>query len=324
MSKPELSIIIPMHGEDLAFLEATIESVKQTVDVTYEIICVDDFSSTPIQIEGVKMLRHDKHKGVGQAFDTGVAEAKSDNLFLMGSDIRFLPNNWASKSISEADKYPKAITCTTCIGINKDDMDIESRRNRSRRNGATILVFHDHKAHPKKNAKFRNILECQWLPINKRDSKESFEIPSVLGAAYVMKKEWYNYIDGWKLHRSWGTLEPMISLKSWLFGGSCRTAPDIETGHIFKSDGTHQTPLHHLTYNKILVATLLFDDYHAQRLIQFLNQGDGQVVRGKKMFEGVKYEVMKKKDEYAEKIVMSPREFCNKFEIDFREEVVSL
>ncbi len=320
MSKPELSIVIPCHGEPQEFLETTIKSVKQTVDVSYEIICVDDFSSTPIQIEGVKMLRHDKHKGVGQAFDTGVAEAKSDNLFLMGSDIRFLPNNWASKSIAEADKYPKAMTCTTCIGINKDDMDIEKRRNRSRRNGASILVFHDHKAHPKKAANFRNILECQWLPLYRGESKESFEVPSVLGAAYVMKREWYNYLDGWWGHRSWGTLEPMISLKSWLFGGSCRTAPDIETGHIFKSDGSHQTQLHHLTYNKILVATLLFDDYHTQRLISFFNQGDGQVVRGKKMFEEVKDEVMKKKLEYKEKIVVDVSEWCKRFNIDFREE----
>jgi len=323
MSKPELSIIVPMHGEDLAFLEATIESVKQTVDVTYEIICVDDCSSPPIKIDGVKMLRHDTHKGVGQAFDTGVAEAKSDNLFLMGSDIRFLPNNWASESIAEADKHPKAITCTTCIGINKDDMDIESRRNRSRRNGARILMFHDHKAHPKKPTNFRNILECQWLSVYKGESKASFEVPSVLGAAYVMKKEWYEYIDGWKLHRSWGTLEPMISLKSWLFGGSCRTAPSIDTAHIFKSHGTHRTQNHHLVYNKMLVATLLFDEHNSQRLIQFLGENP-QVAAGKRMFEEVEDEVMKKKLEYKEKIVVDVSEWCKAWNLDFREEVVSL
>jgi len=314
---------VPMHGENLAFLEATIESVKQTVDVAYEIICVDDFSPDPIKIDGVKMLRHKKHKGVGQAFRTGIAEAQSDNLFLMGSDIRFIPNNWASRTIKEIKAHPKALNALACIGINKDDMDIDSRRSRSKRNSASILVFHDHKAHPKKPLNFRNILEAQWLPRRKDAPNESYEVPCILGAAYGASKKWCEEIDIWFLHRSWGTLEPMCSLQSWLMGGSCRTMPDIEIGHIFKSHGTHQTPNYHLIYNKILVATLLFEEHDAQRLIDFLGDNP-QVARGKKMFEEVKEEVLKKKDEYAERMTMTPSEFCNKFEIDFREEVVTL
>ena len=316
MSKPELSIIIPMHGEPQGFLEDTVNSIRDTIDVTYEIICVDDASG--VHIDGVTMLHHKKHKGVGAAFDTGVAVAKSDTLFLMGSDIRFIPNKWASKMIAETNAHPKAFSCTTCVGLNADAMDVNERRTKSRRNGARILVFHDHKAHPKKAANFRNILECQWLGVYKGESKESFEVPSILGAAYGVKKEWYNYVDGWWGHRSWGTLEPMISLKSWLMGGSCRTTPDIETGHVFKSGGTHGTQNSHLMYNKILVATLLFSDYDSQRLIQFLGSNPS-VSAGKRLFDENKEAIMAKRDEYKEKIVYDIRDWCKKFETDFRE-----
>ena len=329
--KPDLSVIIPYHNEGLQFITDTINSVKNTIDVSYEIIVVDDCSKQALgsisgnwqdmDMENVTILRHDENLGVGQAFDTGVAQAKSDNLFLMGSDVRFIPNQWASKMIKEINDHPKAFTCSTCVGMNMESeqgMDLNMRIKRSRRNGATILIFHHHITHPKKPSNFRNILECQWLPVYKGEDKSSFEVPSILGAAYGVKKEWYDYCDGWKLHRSWGTLEPMISLKSWLFGGSCRTAPDIYSGHIFKRAGTHGTPNHHLIYNKLLVATLLFNDYDAKRLIDFLGSTP-QVEQGKRMFKENRKAIMKKRKEYEKKITYDIRDYVKRFSIDFRD-----
>jgi len=327
MSKPEISVIIPYHNEGLEFISTTINSIKDTIDVSYEIIVVDDCSKARLSpVKGITILRHKKPKGVGQAFDTGVKRAKSDNLFLMGSDIRFIPNQWASKMISEMDNHPKAFTCATCVGLNSESeagMDMAVRRNRSRRNGARILIFHDKQSHPKKPANFRNILEAQWLPVYKGESRDSFEVPCILGAAYGVKKAWYDHVDGWWGHRSWGTLEPYMSLKSWFMGGSCRTAPDIECGHVFKRSGTHATPHHHLMYNKMLLATLMFDEHHSQRLIDFLGVNP-QVYRGKEMFESVRKEIEAKRGEYVKKITVDPVEWCKEWNHDFRLEFVPL
>lgn len=324
MSKPEVSILIPYHEEGIPFILDTIQSIRETIDVTHETIIIDDGSRNPLRdIDGVTVVRQKENLGVGQAFDKGVKEADSDNLFLMGSDIRFIKNGWASKMLMEVDKYPKAFTCSTCVGLNQESpegMDLEKRVNRSRRNGARILIFHDHKTHPKKPANFRNILEAQWLSVYKGESMDSFEVPCILGAFYGVKKSWYEYCDGWWGHRSWGTLEPTISLKSWLFGGSCRTAPSVRTGHIFKRSGTHGTPAHHLTYNKLLAATLLFEDYDRDRLINFLGH-NGQIEMGKKMFYDVQKEVGKKRKEYEKKIVVDIRDWCKRWNVDFREEL---
>jgi len=85
-----------------------------------------------------------------------------------------------------------------------------------------------------------------------------------------MYTEWYRHIRGFKGHRYWGTLEPFISMKSILAGGSCKIASDIETAHIFKSRPSHSTKPHDLVYNKMLAAKVLFSDPVAEKFINFL------------------------------------------------------
>jgi hypothetical protein len=252
---------------------------------------------------------------VGAAFDTGVKIAKSDNLFLMGCDMRFQKNKWASQMIAEIKEYPKSFTCTSCVNINNENMDIEARKKVSVPTGATIIMFHDKKSNPAMTDTFRGIIEAKWLPYLKDRDVDSFEIPCILGAAYGVSKAWYNYVDGWNGHKMWGTLEPYISLKSWLFGGSCRVAPRIYTAHIFKKTGTHNTPQDALIYNKMFVSMVLFEDH--KRFIDFL--GTNTIVeRSRKMVQDNMLYITQKKLEYNKKIVFSVKDFCNKFNIDLR------
>lgn len=311
-----LSIIIPYHDEGVEFITTTINSIKETIDVEYEIIVVDDFSDIPLEsIENVTILRHTENLGVGAAFDTGVKESKFENIFLMGSDIRFVKNKWASQIVNEIELYPKSFTCTSCVALSAEKLNIEERRLINVVNGATILMFHDKKSNPRQPESFRGIIEAQWLPHLRNRNVDSFEIPCILGAAYGVKKEWYNYVDGWAGHKKWGTLEPYISLKSWFFGGSCRTAPRIETGHIFKTVGTHGTSQDKLLYNKMMVSTMLLDDY--ERLISFL--GTNPTVEKSKILYNENLEfILKKREEYKLKIVYNQLEFFERFKIDYR------
>lgn len=317
----KLSIIIPYHQEGLDFITTTINSIKETIDVEpYEIIVVDDFSETPLsKIKDVTVLRHSENLGVGAAFDTGVKAAKSENLFLMGSDIRFVKNKWASQIVKEIELYPTAFTCTSCVALNSKEMNIEERRLVNVVNGATILMFHDHKTNPKQPETFRGIIEAQWLPHLKDRDVDSVEIPCILGAAYGVSKTWYNHIDGWWGHRKWGSLEPYISLKSWLFGGSCRTAPRIETGHIFKEKGRSDIKQETMLYNKMMIATLLFDDY--ERIISFLGTNP-TVEKARKLYIDNLPTIMKKREEYQKMIVLNPNDFFERWSIDYRPEYI--
>lgn len=325
-----LSIIIPTHNEGIDFVSETVRNIKDTIDVPYEIIIIDDYCDKPIKIPGVKVVRHLSNKGVGAAFDTGVALAKYNSLFLMGCDIRFVKNQWASKMLTDIKEHPKSLICTSVVHLSAGtpDLTFEVSRQNFVYNGATILM-----AYGKEDW---NILKAEWLPRESRllkkgldlsikmlspygviPSESSYQVPCILGAAYGVSKQWYNYIDGFWGHRKWGSLEPYISLKSWLFGGDCLTAPHIETGHIFNdTQGRHKTGFENLAYNSMLVAWLLFEKEDREWLIRHLQKHEW-VVKAKEMIADKRFDIMVKHNEYKKKREMTVNEFITKFNIPF-------
>ena len=318
-----LSIIISYHNESQPFLEECLKQVRDTVRVfPYELIVVDDYSDVPLELDDdITVVRHDNNKGIGQVFDTGVSHARYSNLFLMACDMRFIDNGWSEKLFAEIQEYPRSLICTSCVVLNANspqNMDITYRRTKSIVGGATILIFHDHKSNPKKAKNFRGLIEAKWLP---HKSGESHEVPCILGACYGCTKQWYEYIDGFWGHRHWGGLEPYISMKSYLFGGSCRIVPEAETGHVFKKDGTHDTPQESVIYNKLLISKLLFDD--SERLINFL--GNNPTVRAAKNRISLNItDIEKKREEYKLETVFPMCEYIKKFGLDYRKDQYNL
>ena len=327
----DLSIIISYHNEGSEFISETIRQIKETIDVSYEIIIIDDHSNIPLKIRGVKIIRQRENMGVGQAFDTGVKEAKSDNIFLMGCDIRFIKNQWASRMVKEIKLHPKSLICTSVVHLSAGtpNLTFDMSRQNFVYNGATILM-----AYGKEDW---NILKAEWLPRESRLLKRgielatemlkpynvipsdtvSYEIPCILGAAYGVSKQWYNYIDGFWGHRKWGSLEPYISLKSWLFGGDCLTAPHIETAHIFNdTQGRHGTGYVNLAYNSMLVAWLLFDKDDREWLIRHLRPHEW-VLKAKEMIVCNLPQILGKHKEYKLKTEMTIDEFTKRFNIPF-------
>lgn len=317
MSK-EISIIIGQRNEKE--LLDTIKSIYATAPrELFEIIIIDDFSlpqfkfEVPKEYSEVKMISNTERLGIGGSFDVGAQNSTTGRLFLMGSDLRF-NKVWLEKIIEEIAKYPKSIMCTSSLGLNPMQMNM-NRKNIARRYGADLLVFHDHKTHPKKPENFRNIFEAKWR-VKMEDG--TYPIPCILGAAYGVSKEWYNYIDGWNGHKFWGTLEPTISLKSWFFGGDCRVATEVEVGHIFGREVHNNVPPEVLLYNKMRLARVLFNQQDADRLINFLGTNQS-VVAARKMISERAQEIGTKRIEYMQKTTIDIMEFFKRFNIEFRE-----
>ena len=348
-----ISIIITYHSEGQPFLEECINQVRSTVHVPFEIIVVDDCSAVPLKpIPDVTILRKPYQSGVGNSFDLGVSHAKYEILFLMACDTRYIENAWSETLLSEVALYPHSLLCTAVIGLNalskccnfelhkgvclkcrkpaENNMDFKYRRSiRQPQTGADILIFHDSSNDKSKPASFRNIIEAKWLPTR---LGESYGVPCILGACYATTKEWYQYIDGFWGHRYWGSLEPYISLKSWLMGGSCRCVPSAETGHMWKKDikkvnplnriasqnGYHNIPQDAQIYNKLLVAKLLFPD--SDRLIDFLGTGR-DVEKAQMSIKGLSSTIEAKRDEYKAKFVMDMSSLVELLHLDYRYEI---
>lgn len=306
---PQLSIIISVHNEGANFVSETIQTIKESIDISYEIIVVDDGSDIPVVIPGVRNIWHKSNNGVGAAFDSGARAARSKNIFLMGCDVRFVKNGWASKMVAEIKKHPKSLICTSVVSLwsHDKDMTFEKSRKLWKYNGATIL--------------FDDIIAAEWIPRDylplcksQPEQTECYEVPCILGAAYGVSKKWYKYLDGFWGHKKWGTLEPYISLKSWLFGGNCLTAPHIETSHIFKAKGTHGTEPEFMVYNKLLVLWLLFSIPDKDRMMSNMERSDS-VSKAVEMIEENMQDILSNRNEYRKRTVFSINDFVKKFNL---------
>ena len=325
----DLSIIIAYHDEGESFIRETVNSIKSTCDVEYEIIIVDDCSEIPLKLDDVIVLRHEDNLGVGACFDTGIKIAKSERIFLMGCDVRFVSNKWASLMVQEILYHPQSLICTSVVHLDwgSDIMTFELSRQNFVYNGATILVAYGDKEGN------RDILHASWLPRFSRmvpptldavravlskygvdpGEKGAYQVPCILGAAYGVSKSWYNHIDGFWGHRKWGTLEPYISIKSYMFGGDCLTAPHIETAHMFKCAGKKDMTC--LAYNTMLICWLLLDKQDKKQLIDWLNH-PGKLA-GAQMIEENIDKIYPKRTEYRHKIKMSFNEYVTKFKLNY-------
>ena len=240
----KISIIIPFKNEldEIDGVISHLLSSSCTNSVDIEIIVVNDgsvygsgrFCSLELDYPNVKVINNHKSFGVGYAFDRGVENCTSEIIVLMGCDV-FPKEGWYDKVIEAVQNNPNTLGNAVCIGdktpytkhygadllftVGNDDLPLKSKL-RERRGGYTSLF------------------KARWKD---RVSNEPYEIPCLLGAFYFTSKTYYNLLGGWDTvrndinrgFRSWGHLEPFISLKSWLYGGGCTLYPDIEATHIF-------------------------------------------------------------------------------------------
>lgn len=252
-----LSIIIP-YLNDVETLVGTLDSLYETIDIdNFEVVVVDDGSDrhdrlpTDYKRPHLKHARHFTNLGVGQAFDTGVNVAEGDNIILMGSDIRFYDNGWASRMLKVIDAHPKSIVATRCDG----------QTGRAHYGADVIFYIRNQdvtERHPcKKINSYTAVLEGKWRP---RTGRGVYAVPSLMGAFYGVKRSWYEYVKGFELHYKWGVLEPYISLKTWKMGGSVLVDSDNGVQHIWRKP-RRTLALDALAYNELLIAQVVFHSY---------------------------------------------------------------
>lgn len=255
--KPAVSIVIAYYNDSETTV-GTIESLYDTIDIeNFEVILVDDGSKDKVPKEydkpKLRKFSHFMNIGVGHAFDTGVSIAKSDNIILMGSDIRFENNGWCRRMLSVLDRRPESLVSVVC-GSHEGDVD---------RFGADIIFYIDNthlsEGHPMKSIKdYRSILEGRWRP---RTGRGIYSIPCLMGAFYGVSRAWYNKISGFDLHYQWGNLEPYISLKSWRLGGDVVIDTENKVNHMFGRGPRREAKYDVIKYNQLMIAGTVFGSF---------------------------------------------------------------
>lgn len=216
----------------------------------------------------IKLLERNINLGVGDSFDWGVSIATGEYIILMGADVCVNKNGWVKEAIDDYERFftfgDKGIMCFANQPLAEDKKHLI-------RYGASIVWKMDGTSLSEKHRNYgdltyRDIIQGQWIKDCPKDGIG--HVPCLMGAVYLTRRDYYNYIKGFAGHRVWGGLEPLISLKAYLSGGSVVVNSNILTTHSFMR--SNRTPdLHHYYANKIFIAQSLFKPEQTRDLLKY-------------------------------------------------------
>lgn len=253
-----LSVVIGTLN-DTAELNLTLKSILDTAPEKPEIIVVDDCSGCPVWLDEPLrphvVLIHNRHRcGVGPSRHIGALKATGDWLLFTDSHMRFTPGWYEAAAQRLENASPADIYCACCLQIDRDHMDLDHPL--AEYNGATYNWL----GPDRQNPALEQILECVWLP-PEQWVPDGGEIPAIMGAGYFVSREWYHRLGCLRFLRSWGGDEIMLAMKTWLAGGTVRSARNVRIGHRFGVKGEPKwfnNPFGHVLWNKAFAAWALF------------------------------------------------------------------
>lgn len=256
-----LSLIITSHNEQWQEVQDTIASARDNAGADIEIIVVDDASQVTLALndKAAILIRNQHRAGVAMSRHIGALYATGDLLFITDAHVRFEPG-WARTLIARAKGRPHTAHCCTCVGLSAGMMDM--KRAASQYNGATFNFFG--KDANDRSGQLEQVLECVWLP--KREG-DDYEIPALMGACYLVPREFYLDIGGLRGLRGWGSDEALLSLKVWLAGGDIRICKQVRVGHQFRDASPYRTESWMMLYNKAFIAHTCFEPKRAKQLL---------------------------------------------------------
>ncbi|HRW18777.1 MAG TPA: glycosyltransferase family 2 protein [Dermatophilaceae bacterium] len=93
MSQPQVSVVIPHHGDPELPTRLVARLAAATDGPPLQIIVVDDASPTPLgPVPGAQVVRRERNGGFGAAVNTGAALATGELLLILNSDTSPVPD----------------------------------------------------------------------------------------------------------------------------------------------------------------------------------------------------------------------------------------
>lgn len=117
----EITIIIPVYNVEKYIERCLISALEQDFSGSYEILIIDDcgsdgsmllveeFAKTHPKGHLIRIVRHLENRGLGEASNTGIKEAKGKYVYFLDSDD-WISNDCLSLLYNEAEKYQNEVT----------------------------------------------------------------------------------------------------------------------------------------------------------------------------------------------------------------------
>lgn len=214
MPTPAISIVFPARDEGKR-VEHTIASAVESCDTPHdiEVVVVDDCSTFDRRPDigkqssrlPVRIVRSDKHLGVGAARNLGVRHARGEIVFITDAHVRF--------SYGWDRQIGRLITPERILALT-----IRDRNSTWRGFGCRLAV---------------PFMGTRW---NTKPPNPGQHVQIAVSSGTVMMRSLFKRIGGYDegmLH--YGGFEPEFSVRAWRSGAEIVLAPTIEVTHRFKS-----------------------------------------------------------------------------------------
>jgi GT2 family glycosyltransferase len=246
---PEASIVLPVYNEG-ARLCQTLAAIRETTDISYEIIvvndastdsCCDSLRAAPPPFENLQLVDLPQRGGVAHARNLGAGQARAPVLVAM--DAHCIPHpGWLEKLLEELHKpgagiVAPRISSLECPAVTTFGLTIRDRE-----------------------------LGVDWL--HQRASKP-YPVPLAGCACMVMTREFFEAVGRFDAMRSYGMEDVELCIRCWLLGHSVIMVPDAEVAHCFKRE-PFPVGWQDYLYNRIRTAVLHFDGEPLERILAAL------------------------------------------------------
>lgn len=221
----KLTVCIPFKNEGEEVVK-TVKSVRDTAGDRVDIIVLDDVSDdgydyeTNLKPYNVRFYKSEVRQGSSLGKEFCVQHAETPFVFLLDAHSRIYTQDWLDKAIAllESDEAKNTIYCCLCQYFNNDTDHMSDAHMRA------YGGYFDYN--------IKSLFSVAWNLNNFAEDKESpFDIIAILGANYLVRKDYWDYLGGYKGLKLYGREEAFISIKSILTGGNVKCFPGIHTGH---------------------------------------------------------------------------------------------
>ena len=260
--KNEITVIIPFKNEG-SEVAATIKSLKEMAYATFYIILINDGSDdgydySPLCNEPyVTYIQHKCTLGPAVSRNEGVSICKTEYFLLMDGHMRAETSGWDKIILSILKKQDECIYC--CL-TDKYVMSQDIDTNKS----CTVYGM---------GVRLDLIsLKYQWLYFSQKCADNMiYKIPCIMGASYCCSKRFWDKIHGLNGLISYGFEEQLLSLKTYIDGGSCKAICNVIFAHKFRNANNvpYSTSVSDYIYNKLFIIELLYSDELKKKAFQY-------------------------------------------------------
>jgi glycosyltransferase involved in cell wall biosynthesis len=97
LNAPSVSVVVS-HYDRSAWLAEALASIAAQTFRSFEVIVVSDAGPWPLELAGVRVIRHDERRGVAAARNTGVIAARGSRIAYLDDDDLWAPDHLARLS----------------------------------------------------------------------------------------------------------------------------------------------------------------------------------------------------------------------------------